>query len=162
MTKRIFFPCMAALLFVCAFTACKQPQPIVYKDVENLRVRPLEKEPILFDIKFFNPNPYPLYLKEASMDVYINDSHVGEMHTDSLFEIPELDTFLLPVALTVDTKGAVPIAPQLLLARYAMVKLDGHVKVKRKSIYLNIPVHYEGKQKLEFPHLKFGSSEPKS
>lgn len=159
MTKRIILSCIAAILFISMFDACKQPQPIVYKDVENLRIRPLHKEPIIFDIKFFNPNPYPLYLKEASMDVYINDSHVGEMHTDSLFEIPELDTFLLPVALTVDAQNAVPIAPQLLLASYATVKLDGHVKVKRKSFYLNIPVHYQGRQKLELPHLKLGSKE---
>lgn len=147
---------IVALMTIVAYSACQQPKAVEYKDVEHLRIRPLQKDPISVDVKFYNPNSYPLTLKEAAMDIFINDTHIGAMHTTDAYEIPALDTFLLPLSISVDVENALPISPQLLLARYADVKLDGEVKAGRKHFYLTIPVHYQGRQKLDIPKLKLG------
>ncbi|MEI8278649.1 MAG: LEA type 2 family protein [Bacteroidota bacterium] len=138
-----------ALLAICLVSSCAHPKDLVYQDIEHFSVSKLalSKSTLSLNIKMFNPNTYGMKLKNADVDVFINDRYLGKMMMDTLFTIPRLESFLLPVSLQVDMKNILPNALQLLLDNEVTVKLQGHVKVG-KHLYVTVPVNYEGKQKL--------------
>lgn len=138
---------------ICIFASCAQPKPLVYKNVQNFRIRLLKQPPLALNVKFFNPNPYPLTFKSADIAVFINGNHLGNMVLDSVFQVPALDSFLLPVGLNVDLRNVFPSAARLIFDSSVMVKLDGKVKVGAKRVYINVPLRYEGEQALDVPRL---------
>ncbi len=68
------------------------------------------------------------------------------MEVRDLFAVPGLDTFSMPVMLSVDLKNAVPNVLQLILNPEVDIKLAGTVKAGRHGVYIKVPVNYEGKQ----------------
>jgi len=100
------------------------------------------------DLLLFNPNRYPLKLKDADVDVFLNGNKLGTMLLSECFPVPGLDTFSMPVTLNVDLKNVLPNALRLLMDPEVNIKLDGTIKAGRHGLYLNVPVHYEGKQDL--------------
>lgn len=140
---------LLVLLAICLISSCAHPKDLVYQDIQHFKVDQLalSKSTLSLDIKMFNPNTYGMKLKNADLDVFINNRYLGKMMMDTLFSIPRLESFLLPVSIQVDMKNILPNALQLLLDNEVTVKLQGHVKVG-KHIYVTVPVNYEGKQKL--------------
>lgn len=150
MTIRSLYP---LLLVLCLFglSFCGKPKQPDYIDFQNLRVQKaaLDRSTITFDLRYFNPNNFRLQLKEASVDVYFNDKYVGRSVLDSLIQIPARDTFLIPASMEVDVKSLVKNAVQLLLNPDVMVKLDGEARVGKGGVFFNVPINYEGKQRID-------------
>ena len=138
------------LFFVAVFlSACGQPKELVYQDVENFKVQQIadNKAAISLDIRLYNPNNYKIKLKDADIDVFVNDNHIGTVRKEEKIEIPKNDTCLVPVILNVDLKGLLPNALQLVLSNgIADIKLSGTVKAGRHGIFITVPINYEGKQ----------------
>jgi LEA14-like dessication related protein len=101
------------------------------------------------DLRYYNPNNFRLKLKEGELDVSVNDTYMGHSKLDTLLEIPRLDTFSIPVKLKVDVKTLLSKAASVLLTNEMVVKLDGNAKLGKSGIYFNVPIHYEGKQRLD-------------
>ena len=139
------------MLLVILLAGCAKPKSLIYKDVKNFRLRSIKlTEPIFAaDVRFYNPNNYPLTLKHADVDVYINNKFTGKVTLDSTFTIPKRDTFLLPVSINVALNGAFNNALQLLLKKEVLIKLQGSAKAGRGVMLVNIPINYEGKNELE-------------
>ena len=138
------------LAFVILFVAsCTQPKQLQYQDVKNFRIENLNftKPEIGMDIQFYNPNSFGLTLRDASIDVYINEKLIGNATMNTSFSVPALDTFLMPVTLSADLSKVLPNALQLVFNKEVDVKLSGHVKAGRGAL-LNIPVRYHGRHKL--------------
>ena len=106
----------------------------------------MKQTQLSMDVLLFNPNRYPLKLKDADVNVFINGNKLGTMLLSECFPVPGLDTFSMPVTLDVDLKNVLPNALQLLMTPEVDIKLDGSVKAGRHGIYINVPVQYEGKQ----------------
>jgi len=100
------------------------------------------------DMHFYNPNNYNLWLKKASVDVYLNGTYLGNLNVKNKFVAPANAEFALPVLLNVDMKHVLSNAFQLLLTNTMMVKVNGYVKAGRRGLYVRIPVQYEGKQEI--------------
>jgi len=90
-----------------------------------------------------------MQLKSAQVDVYFNDKFVGHSVLDTLIDIPQKDTFLIPVYMDVKLKSLLANAAQLLLNPDVMVKLNGNAKVGRSGIFVNVPINYEGRQRID-------------
>jgi LEA14-like dessication related protein len=149
MKKVILLPLLAACLFGLSF--CSKPKEPDYIDFKNLRLQKasLEQSIISLELRYFNPNNFKLQLKEASMDVYFNDKFLGHSVLDSLIQIPGRDTFSIPVSMEVKVKDIATNAMQLLLNPEVMVKLTGNAKLGKGGIFINYPIKYEGKQRIE-------------
>jgi hypothetical protein len=82
----------------------------------------------------------------------VNNNYFGKSTLDSTIRIPKKDTFSIPVVLQVDMNGTVMSLLQTLTGGTdsVLVKLDGKAKIGRSGIYINYPIHYEGKQKIKF------------
>jgi len=135
------------LLFTCS---CSQPKALVYQSIQNFGLKQvgMKQTELSVDLLLFNPNRYPLKLKDADVDVFLNGNKLGTMLLSECFPVPGLDTFSMPVTLNVDLKNVLPNALRLLMDPEVNIKLDGTIKAGRHGLYLNVPVHYEGKQDL--------------
>ncbi|RYE24270.1 MAG: hypothetical protein EOP51_07960 [Sphingobacteriales bacterium] len=130
------------------FAACANPKDLVYQDVKNFRILNLSLQPdIGMDVKFYNPNSFGVTMKDADIDVYINDKLIGNGRLQRSYSVPAADTFLLPVALKADLKSLFSNTYSILSNRQVNIKLQGHVKAG-KGVFVNVPIHYEGKQQL--------------
>jgi LEA14-like dessication related protein len=139
---------IALLAMITIIIACKQPQPLVYKGINNFSLQraSLQHPAIGMDLTFYNPNNYKLKIKKADVDVFIEGKHLGEMMLDTLYVIPARDTFFIPVVLNVDAKNILPDAMHLLLKKEVDIKLVGYIKAGKRHPILNIPINYEAKQ----------------
>jgi len=134
--------------------ACAKPTGFDYLGVKNLKVLSfgLKQSTVAADVEYYNPNKYPVTMKGAAVDVYVNNNYFGKSTLDSTIQIPKKDTFSIPVVLQVDMNGTVMGLLQTLTAGTdsVLVKLDGKAKIGRSGIYINYPIHYQGKQKIRF------------
>lgn len=90
-----------------------------------------------------------MQLKAAQVDVFFNDKFVGHSVLDTLINIPQKDTFFIPVYMDVKLKSLLANAAQLLLNPDVLVKLNGNAKVGKGGIFVNVPINYEGKQRID-------------
>lgn len=134
-----------AVIGMMVMAACGQPKNLVFKDVNNFRIHSIKlTEPIFAaDVRFYNPNKYPIVLKHADVDVYINNKLTGKVTVDSTFTIPKKDTFSLPVMLDVSKNGAFNNALQLIMKKDLLIKLVGSARAGRGIKLVNIPINYE-------------------
>lgn len=112
----------------------------------------LKESTVSLDVEYYNPNKFPVTMKRAEVDVYVNNNYFGNTTLDSTIQVPKRDTFLLPVLLKVNMNTTVM---QLLQAlgqgqQEVLVKMDGSARVGRGGIFINYPIRYEGMQKLKF------------
>ena len=139
------------VLIIAAIQGCRKPQAMEYLDVMNFKVDKLSmgQSVISADLKFYNPNNFRMQLKQAGMDISVNDNFLGHSELDTLMDIPKSDTFFIPVNLKVDMKTLITNSLAALLTNEVNVKLDGNAKVGKAGIFFNFPFSYEGKQKIK-------------
>lgn len=137
----------------CLFglTFCGKPKEPDYIDFQNLRLKKasLEQAVITFDLRYYNPNNYRIQLRKVDVDIYFNDKYLGHSVLDSLITIPRRDTFFIPVAMQVELKNVMANAVQLLLNPEVMVKLKGNARVGKAGVFVNMPINYEGKKRID-------------
>lgn len=143
------------ILLACVWLVglgCNKPIAPVYYDFMNFKLDSLGKSEsvVSAELKYYNPNKYNLQLKEGEVDVYLNQKLAGHSVLDSMIVIPKLDTFYLPVRMKVDMSVILSNALNILLSNEMDIKLLGKAKVGRSGIFMNVPISYEGKQKIPF------------
>ncbi|MEZ5017901.1 MAG: LEA type 2 family protein [Flavipsychrobacter sp.] len=129
--------------------SCGNPKDLEYVDVKGMSIKEISMTPLVeLEIAFYNPNKHGMTMKDADMDLYINDKKVGHAELMKSYDVPALDTFILPVRLNADMKAVLPNTLALLLNKEVDVELKGTVKAGR-GVYIPIPIRYKGKQKLD-------------
>ncbi|HEY0678353.1 MAG TPA: LEA type 2 family protein [Chitinophagaceae bacterium] len=140
---------LSSCLFGLSF--CGKPKEPDYIDFQNLRLTKagVDKSVLSLDLRYYNPNDFRMQLKEAAVDVYFNDKFVGHSMLDSLIDIPRRDTFSIPVLMELKLKDVLSNAARLLLNPDVMVKLNGKARLGKGGIFMNVPINYEGKQRID-------------
>jgi LEA14-like dessication related protein len=140
------------LLSFLSITACRQPEIPEYQALENFSLGRIGmKETVVSaDLKYFNPNNYELQFRRADLAIAINDRPVGNTVLDTLIRIPKKDTFYVPVQMKVNMKQLLGNALSLLMNDELDVKVNGTIRMGRSGFFMNIPVNYQGKQKIEW------------
>jgi LEA14-like dessication related protein len=141
-----------ALVLLIGFVAgCREPEPPEYFGFQDIQViKTTGSQPTLATVvKLYNPNPYPLELRRAEVDVAINGRHAGHSLLDSTIHIPRRDTFYVPVAMQVDLQAILSNAIQSFFNKKATITLDGRVKIKKGILTFNRPFHYEDKEDIQ-------------
>lgn len=151
--KRLSGAATLLLLAAIAFgTSCKKPLIPEYQAFDNFQIGKIGmgETVVSADLKYYNPNGYPLQLKGANLTIRIDDKPVGTTVLDTLIAIPKLDTFYVPVKMKVDMKQLVSNALTMLLSDGINVKVNGTVRMGRGGIFFNVPVNYEGRQEIKW------------
>ena len=150
--KRISLAALLAIPFLALLPAgCKTPEAPLFQAIENFRLANpgLAASDVSADVRYFNPNNFKLQFRHADLSVYINDHFVGTTVLDTLIEIPKKDSFLIPVAMKVNLQDVLSNALEVLLTKEVTIKLDGFARLRKTGIYIKVPIHYEGKQKID-------------
>ncbi len=145
---------LSVVLFVSAIlmlSSCSKPLSPQYLGYQNFRMEKLglNKMILATEAKIYNPNSYPLQLKSASMDVYMNASFLGHTSLDSLVILPAKDTAYIPLRLQASAKDIISNAAKLLLNPNVLIKITGSAKAGRHGIFITIPIDYEGTQRID-------------
>ena len=148
--KKLTWRALLLLLMV----SCAKPTGFDFLGVKNVKVLQfgLKESTVAVDVQYYNPNKFPVTMKKANVDVYVNDNFFGKTTFDSTIKIPGRDTFDLPVILKVNMNTTVMQLIQTLGEgqQEVKVKLDGNARVGRGGLFINYPIKYEGMQKLGF------------
>jgi LEA14-like dessication related protein len=150
--KRIVVSLLAiGVLCSLLLAGCSKPVAPEYRGLDNLRINQLGigESAIAADLKYYNPNNFKMKLKYGEMDVYLNDRFLGKTVLDTSTEVPARDSFSIPVSMKVDMKQIYSNALEILMNNEVNIKLDGFAKLGKGAIYFNVPIKYEGKQKLD-------------
>ena len=142
------------LLLPLLAVSCAKPTGFDYLGVRNFRVMKfgLKESTVGADVEYYNPNKYPVTMKGAAVDVYVNNNFFGKTTLDSAIQIPKKDTFLLPVVLKVNMNNtAIGLLKTLASGSDSVfIKLNGSAKIGRGGLFINWPIRYEGMQKIQF------------
>lgn len=139
-------------LVVLFFTiGCSKPVEPTYLGYENLRIGKvgIKNNVVMLDLKFYNPNKYELQVKEAKMDVFFNDRLLGDAFMNDKVNLAPLDTTFVPFTVNATAANILANTAQILLNPNVRVKIQGNVKAGRKGIYKNVPINYEGTQRIQ-------------
>jgi LEA14-like dessication related protein len=101
------------------------------------------------DIKFYNPNKYALNVKEAEMDVYFNDRLLGHTSLSDVVSLPPLDTTFVPFTIQASVADILANTAQIFLNPNVRVKVQGNAKAGRGGIFVNVPINYQGTQRIQ-------------
>jgi LEA14-like dessication related protein len=140
------------ILSFLSMMACRQPEIPEYQALENFSLGKIGmKETVVSaDLKYYNPNNYELQFRRADLAIAINDRPVGNTILDTLIRIPKKDTFYVPVQMKVNMKQVLGNALTLLMKDELDIKVNGTIRMGRSGFFMNIPVNYQGKQKIEW------------
>ena len=140
-----------AAVVLLMMVGCAKPKDLQYLDIGNFHLNKagLSESIVAADVTYYNPNSFNLKLKKANLDVYINDKYVGHTDLDTLIHIPALDTFYIPITMKLNLGDLLTNAAQLLLNPEVKLRIQGKAKVGKSGIYKNIPVDYEGKERID-------------
>ena len=142
---------VAFVLLVSFISSCSKPASPKYLGYENFRMEKagLNRTILATSVKLYNPNRYPLQLKSASMDVYLNNSFLGHSTLDSLITLTAKDTTAVPLRLEASAKDILKNAAKIFLNPDVKVKITGSATAGRGGFFINVPIDYEGVQRID-------------
>lgn len=133
------------------FSSCSKPDPVKFVGYNNVRFsnQGFATGIIQMDIAFYNPNPFPMKIKETAMNILINKQPFGQITQDSASLMPAKDTFVMPVSLKINLAN---LLQKVLAAQNrdsVMLEADGNCKIGRSGVFMTLPLHYKSKEILQ-------------
>lgn len=148
--KRTTLLVPAALLLLLFLSSCGHFKDPEFKGIKNLSVSQFNfKDPTLnLELDYFNPNKANLKIKQAEGDAWADDQYLGHFTMDTLIHINGHSDFSLPVKFKADMKILLKNSLTSLLGKEATLKVEGKARVGKGFIFINYPIHYEGKHSM--------------
>ena len=118
--------------------------------IENVRTGRvgLIESSLTLNLHYFNPNNKRLKFKKGEGDAWLDGNPLGHFSIDTLIHIPSRSDFRLPVKLIMDMRYFVENMSAAFSGKEVTLKVDGMARAGKGIIFINYPLHYEGKQKL--------------
>jgi LEA14-like dessication related protein len=149
MKKRIS-PTLSCLIFILFFVSCKSFKEPEMKSVEKVSLvqMGMTESRLSFDMIFFNPNSFKLKLKKAEGEAWLDGKPLGHFTVDTLIKIPARAEFRMPVQLKLDMRHFLENMALAFTDKQVTLKMEGVARAGKGILFINYPIHYEGKQKL--------------
>lgn len=141
---------LTALSGALLFGACSKPEPPEFIGVEEFKVinMGLTESTLGLQVRMFNPNKTSMQIKNADIDIFINETKLGRSVLDSTINIPKRDTFFIPLEVKVQTLSGATKLLQSLQDKSINFRVSGNAKLGKAGVFVNYPLLYEGRQKL--------------
>ena len=147
--RRCSIVIIIALLLTTA--ACHAPKPLEYRGIDHFGVRNLgvSQSTVTMDVHFYNPNKYDLELKGGDVAIYMNDKFLGKTGLNSTVSVPAMADGTVPISIQASLQSILTNALQLITNPEVTLKMEGSVKAGRNGIFVNVPINYVTKQRIE-------------
>lgn len=135
---------------------CKEVKDPEFRRIENLGFKNLGlmNATIGFEVTYYNPNNFGMTVKEAEADIYLDSAYLGKFIQDSLVTVTREAEFSIPFSGTISLKNALNLDLESLSQKDILLKAEGSAKVGKAGIFLNTPIRYEGRHRLDEIRLK--------
>ncbi|HEU4470528.1 MAG TPA: LEA type 2 family protein [Flavisolibacter sp.] len=145
--KRILAP----LLLLILAAGCSKMKDPEFKRLERFRVKKfgLSESTIGFNVVYHNPNNVKVTVKEAEADVYMDSVFLGRFVQDSLITVGKNAEFTIPFSGSISMQKALNLNLQDIGTRDIQIRAEGNVKVGKAGIFVNRPIRYQGKHRLD-------------
>lgn len=142
---------LRVIVAVLVLPSCQSFQAPEFINVDNIRLAKLGKKTpsILADVWYYNPNRTRLKLKSAKGEAWMDDIYLGRFEVDSAVNIPAQGNFRLPVILEADMNKLLQHSLTAVLSKEVSIRIKGSARVGKSFFYINYPIEYEGKQRLD-------------
>jgi len=138
-------------LFLMIFlSACSEPQSFEFKGLQDIQLDKLTmgKNKIRANVKYYNPNPFSLVLKQIDCKVLLNNGNFTVLKLDTNFTIPAKKEFLIPAQLEFQMSDLVKNSMELLLNKPVKLNIKGNATLSKGIFTKTVPIEYETTQKL--------------
>ena len=138
------------LFIILLLTACSEPQSFEFKGLQDIQLEKLTmgKNKINANIKYYNPNPFSLVLKQIDCKVLLNNGNFTFFKLDTNFTIPANKEFLIPAQLEFQMSDLVKNSMELLLNKPVKLNIKGNATLSKGIFTKTVPIEYETTQKL--------------
>lgn len=138
------------LAFFCSFLPAQLFKEPEFVEARSFQIHSLglQTSKVQFELVYYNPNNFRLQLKEADMDVFVDERLLGHSLIDTLIDINARDSFALPVKMDVEMKNLFPNALAMLTKSEIELSVKGKAKIGKNGLYVPVPIRYKGKQSL--------------
>ncbi len=128
---------------------CGKVKPLVYKKIDQVEVTDLwNNSTIRLTVFCYNPNSWGATLKKATGKIFIDSLCMGEFTFDSSIRIPAKKDFSLPISIKIDGQATLlQVLPSIWKSHF-WIKVVGTSRIKKAGIGFNVPIYYEGDQKV--------------
>ncbi|GAA0551976.1 LEA type 2 family protein [Chitinophaga japonensis] len=150
--KKSFLLILAVLLTWGMISSCEKVKDLEFVRVAGVSLDDLgfSKSIVRMTLAYYNPNNFKLQLKDASFDLFFDDTQVGHSIQDTLIRIPAKDTFYFPVKLEVNMENVLKNAWGALVNKEVTIRATGNCKVGKGGVYFPFPIKCETRQPLKF------------
>lgn len=140
----------ALLFFMLLLSACSEPQAFEFKGLQDIQLDKLTmgKNKIRANVKYYNPNPFSLVLKQIDCKVLLNNGNFTVLKLDTNFTIPANKEFLIPAQLEFQMSDLVKNSMELLLNKPVKLNIIGNATLSKGIFTKTFPISYEVTQKL--------------
>ncbi|HMK26656.1 MAG TPA: LEA type 2 family protein [Chitinophagaceae bacterium] len=145
-----FFAIFISLVLGIFLSSCgslKEPELLGIENVRTGRVGLIESS-LTLNLHYFNPNNKRLKFQKGEGDAWLDGNPLGHFTIDSLIHIPARAEFSLPVKMIMDMRYFMENMSAALSGKEVTLKVDGMARAGKGIVFINYPLHYEGKQKL--------------
>jgi len=138
------------LFLMILLSACSEPQSFEFKGLQDIQLDKLTmgKNKIRANIKYYNPNPFSLVLKQIDCKVLLNNGNFTVLKLDTNFTIPANKEFLIPAQLEFQMSDLVKNSMELLLNKPVKLNITGNATLSKGMFTKTVPISYETTQKL--------------
>jgi LEA14-like dessication related protein len=145
--KKMLLPLLAATFL----WGCGKVQEPEFRRVGNFKVKNigLQQATIGLKVTYFNPNGFGVTVKETEADVYLDSTYLGKFYQDSTIAVSKAAEFSIPLTGTISMQTALKMDFQNLAEKEILLKAEGSTKVGKAGIFVNKPIHYQGRHRLE-------------
>lgn len=120
-----------------------------YRDLKNFHLQNIgsENSEVSLDLVYYNPNKFGVDLKNVNCNIYVNSMYIGNFKLDTTMHVPRTSEFTLPGRFEVNTKNILKNSINLLFNEITLTA-KGTTRVGKAGIFVNVPIDYSGKHKL--------------
>jgi LEA14-like dessication related protein len=131
----------------------QEPQ---FKKFDNFGIRKLGFTDVVlgFETVYFNPNNFGVTVKEADVDVYVNEIYLGKFNQPEATQVGGKAEFIIPFEGNIPIKNALQLNGRDILKRPVGIKAIGRVKVGKAGVFVTQEVNYQGSHRLDSALLK--------
>jgi LEA14-like dessication related protein len=135
------------LIILFAAFSCRKLEAPVYNSVDNIEIKDRSSNSVTIsaNVNFHNPNNYRITLKNADIDVLLNDKPITNFTKDYNLKIEKNENFTVPVEISFSmadlNTNVISSAINALLGKKQILSYRGNIKIKAYGIRINVPVN---------------------
>ena len=140
-----------SIIFLMALPSCRLVKEPEFKGFQkfNLSQFGLSESTLKGELIYFNPNNFKYNVRSYKLDLFLNYRELGQTSSNQLIKVDKMSTFFIPVELKVSMKNLPLNSWNIITKDSVHVIAKGHVMVEFMGFLKEVPVKYEGKQKVD-------------